>query len=194
MAGKYSTASGLNHAILEAEEYDFDVRTSSDGTVTVPVSKILEQLNATDAVGADSVAVTAECEEELPYAHVAAPDSRRDAAVRLRAQPGARDRHRCGLMVKTLFKSLVPLATALVSACLAWLMLKQSGVAIATIVLGLFVIVGTASAYEFGESSLPEHPVQALNLMETQRVSYWIISAVGAALVIRVGLCSLTRA
>jgi hypothetical protein len=91
-------------------------------------------------------------------------------------------------MVKTLVKSLVPLATALVSAGLAWLMLKQSGVAIATIVLGLLVIVGTASAYEFGESSLPEHPVQALNLMETQRVSYWIISAVGAALVIRVGL------
>ena len=91
-------------------------------------------------------------------------------------------------MLKTLVKSLVPLATALASAGLAWLMLKQTEVAIATIVVGMVVVVGTASAYEIGESSLPRHPVQALNLMEAERVSYWIISAVGAALVIRIGL------
>ena len=68
MVGKYSTASKLNTAISEAAEYDFDVLTSADGTVTVPVSKILGRLEAADTAVADSVAVTAECEVDLPYA------------------------------------------------------------------------------------------------------------------------------
>lgn len=70
MVGKYSTASQLSDAISEAEEYDFDVLNSADGTVTVPVSRILVWLDTADAAMADSVAVTAECEVDLPYARM----------------------------------------------------------------------------------------------------------------------------
>lgn len=91
-------------------------------------------------------------------------------------------------MIKTFVKAVAPLLTAVASSGLVWCLLRGPKFWIPTVVASVLVIMFCSTAFNFGEMSLPEHPTGALTLMELERGTYWVVGAVGAALVIRVGL------
>lgn len=91
-------------------------------------------------------------------------------------------------MIKTVWKALIPLLTAVASAGLAWCLLQDPGVWISALAIALALVALFSTAFDLGERSLPADPVRALQLMELHRASLWVTGAIGAALVIRVGL------
>lgn len=92
------------------------------------------------------------------------------------------------VVFRSTVKAIAPLATAAAAAVVAWALLKGPVVWVpVSIVLGL-VTMFTAAAFEIGEGTLPKDPERGLKLMELHKLTYWVISVLGAALVVRVGL------
>lgn len=91
-------------------------------------------------------------------------------------------------MLKSVLKAAVPFATALASVGLAWIWIEGGKLWIIALIIPILVVIFCATAFEIGEQLLPSSPNFARQLMELNRLSYWVVAAVGAALVVWLGI------